>query len=503
MSWVDNAVIYQIYPRSFADGNGDGIGDVAGIRSRLPYLRSLGIDAVWLSPWYVSPMADAGYDVADYRDIDPIFGTLAEAEAFISEAHALGIRVIVDIVPNHCSDRHPLFQAALKAGRGSPERELFWFFDEPANEWDSHFGGPAWTQVEDGQWYLHMFDAGQPDWRWEHPRVREEFLTTLRFWLDRGVDGFRIDVADHLVKDLSVLDGWRNQDGVHEIYREWRKVADTYPQQPIFVGELWAEREEFLRYLRPDELHTGFNFPFLMCPWDATLMRDVIDSTLETHSHVGAPPTWVLSNHDVVRPVTRYGREDSGHAWIRPAEGWGADLALGRQRARTAALLSLALPGCAYVYQGEELGLPEVEDIPAAFLQDPRWLRSGNTDYGRDGCRIPLPWSGSEPPFGFSPNVVEPWLPQPASWASLTAEAQQNDPASMLTLYRDAILLRPSGDFSWLSLGDNVIAFTRGELTCLVNFGSEPIPLPPHKLVVLSSAPVTDTLPANTSAWLH
>ncbi len=503
MTWVDNAVIYQIYPRSFADGNGDGIGDLAGMRSRLPYLRELGVDAVWLSPWYVSPMADAGYDVADYRDIDPLFGTLAEATAFLEEAHAAGLRVIVDIVPNHCSDKHPLFQEALRAGRGSPERDLFWFFDEPVNDWSSHFGGPAWTQVEDGQWYLHMFAAEQPDWNWEHPRVHEEFQTTLRFWLDRGVDGFRIDVADHLVKDLTALGGWANREGVHEIYREWRKIADPYPQRPVFVGELWAERDEFLKYLRPDELHTGFNFAFLMAPWEETIFREVITDTLDTHAPIGATPTWVLSNHDVVRPVTRYGRPDSGHVWIRPPGGWEPDLALGTRRARAAALLLLSLPGCAYVYQGEELGLEEVEDIPPALLQDPRWHRSANTDYGRDGCRVPLPWAGSAAPFGFSPTTSA-WLPQPARWASKTAQAQAADPTSMLTLYRAALAARPSGDFAWRDLGPGLLAFTRGDLTCVTNFGPTPFPLPDHTTVVLASAPLLHAhLPADTTAWLR
>jgi alpha-glucosidase len=506
MTWVDNAVIYQIYPRSFADGSGDGIGDLAGMRSRLPYLRELGVNAVWLSPWYTSPMADAGYDVADYRDIDPLFGTLDEASTFIQEAHATGIRVIVDIVPNHCSDRHPLFQEALRAGPGSPERELFWFFDEPANDWPSHFGGSAWSQVPDGQWYLHLFAAEQPDWNWEHPRVREEFLTTLRFWLDRGVDGFRIDVADHLVKDLTASDGWTNQEGVHEIYREWRKVADTYPQRPVFVGELWAERDEFLRYLRPDELHTGFNFAFLMSPWDRDMFHEIITATLDTHGIIGATPTWVLSNHDVVRPVTRYGRNDSGHIWIRPPGGWLADYEMGTRRARAAALLLLSLPGCAYIYQGEELGLAEVEDIPSSKLQDPRWHRSDHTDYGRDGCRVPLPWSGSAPPFGFSPtDDVEPWLPQPAAWASMTAQSQAHNPDSMLSLYRAALAHRPAGEgFAWLELGPGLLGFQRDELTCVVNFGSEPATLPTHTEVVLSSGPLPHgTLPADTTAWLR
>ncbi len=498
MSWIDNAVIYQIYPRSFADGTGDGIGDIAGIRSRLPYLAELGVDAIWLSPWYTSPMADAGYDVANYRDIDPLFGTLAEATSFIADAHAAGIRVIVDIVPNHCSSQHPDFLAALAAGPGSLERELFHFYDEPVNDWQSHFGGSAWTQVPDGQWYLHMFDPGQPDWNWEHPHVRADFEATLKFWLDRGVDGFRIDVANHLIKDLHAEGGWVDQEGVHEIYRSWRKILSGYAHEPVFVGELWSEPSALAKYLRPDELNTAFNFPFLIASWEASALREVIDVTLA----VPATPTWVLSNHDVVRDVTRYGRTATEHIWIMPPTGWESDLTLGTRRARAAALLLLGLPGCAYIYQGEELGLPEVEDLPHELLQDPRWERSGHTDYGRDGCRVPLPWSGTAPPFGFSSG--EPWLPQPASWASLTASAQAADPTSMLSLYRAALRHRPSGPFAWLASAPDVLSFTRGDVTCLVNFGSTPVELPPHQSVLLSSNPLVDGhLPTDTSIWLH
>ncbi|HEX6683648.1 MAG TPA: glycoside hydrolase family 13 protein [Candidatus Limnocylindrales bacterium] len=531
--WIENAVIYQVYPRSFADGSGDGVGDIAGIRARLPYLRELGIDAIWLSPWYVSPMADAGYDVADYRDIDPLFGSLDAGVQLINEAHALGLKVILDIVPNHCSDRHPLFQAALAAGPGSPEREYFWFRDEPPNDWQSHFGGPAWTKVPDGQYYLHMFAPEQPDWNWEHPLVRKEFEQTLRFWFDLGVDGFRIDVADHLVKDLDTPGGYFNQEGVHEIYRSWRSIADGYPRKRIFVGELWDP--DFTSYLRADELHTGFNFAFLSCPWDPGLIREIITTTLDTHAEIGAPPTWVLSNHDVVRHVTRYGRTDTGHYWIPDLDGSNADLALGTRRARAAVLLTMSLPGCAYVYQGEELGLPEVEDIPFALLQDPRWMRSGGTDRGRDGCRVPLPWSGSAPPFGFSADGVAPWLPQPQSWAQLTAEAQDGDAKSMLELYRTALRLRRTwtseqplgrqtaggvavggvaaseqvvggaavGGLSWVELGEAVIAFRRGDLMCLVNFGGEPVALPAGGEVVLSSVRVTDSVPSDAAVWVR
>jgi alpha-glucosidase len=535
--WWRHAAIYQIYPRSFADGSGDGLGDIAGIRSRLGYLSDLGVEALWLSPWYVSPQADAGYDVADYRDIDPIFGTLTEAEEFIQDAHTYGIRIIVDIVPNHCSSAHPWFQAALRAGPGSPERDLFWFRpgrgengEQPPTDWMSNFGGPAWTRVADGEWYLHMFDPGQPDWNWENPRVHEDFATTLRFWLDRGVDGFRIDVADYIVKDPALPDvnradagvaqipdpavdatdkrePWRDQDGVHEIYREWRKIADSYPQEVAFVGELWiADPLRFTRYLRPDELHTAFNFAFLGCAWEAGAFRQVIDETLATHALVGAPPTWVLSNHDVTRHVTRYGRSDTRHTWELAKDSHPADLALGTKRARAAALLSLGLPGSAYIYQGEELGLPEVQDLPEELLADPRWKRSGHTDRGRDGCRVPLPWSGTEPPFGFGTGGS--WLPQPAAWRALTAEAEAADPDSMHSLYREALRIRREHRdeaFTWLPGDESVLAFERGGgFACLVNFGAEPVALPPGSTIVLASGPLSGgSLPADTAAWVR
>ncbi|MEV6967065.1 glycoside hydrolase family 13 protein [Hamadaea sp. NPDC051192] len=527
--WWRHAAIYQIYPRSFADGTADGIGDVAGIRARLGYLKELGIDALWLSPWYTSPMADAGYDVADYRDIDPLFGTLADAEAFLAEAHQLGIRVIVDIVPNHCSDQHPWFQAALAAAPGSPERDLFWFRpgrgehgELPPNDWQSNFGGPAWTQVPDGEWYLHLFAPEQPDWNWDHPDVREDFARTLRFWLDRGVDGFRIDVAEALVKDpalpdfadmpLGVPAPWVDQDGVHEIYREWRKIADSYPQEAIFVGELWiTDPERFARYLRPDELHTGFNFPFLSAAWDAGDLRTVIDQTLATHEPIGAPATWVLSNHDVTRVVTRYGRADTRHTWDLTREAHPADLELGTRRARAAALLSLSLPGSVYVYQGEELGLPEVQDLPEEVLADPRWVRSGHTDRGRDGCRVPLPWSGDAAPFGFSPTGVRTWLPQPPEWKALTAEAESGDPGSMLSLYRTALRLRHETaelldeGLRWLPAEPGVLAYARGEtFVCVVNTGAEPAELPAYAEILLASGDlVAGKLPADTAVWLR
>lgn len=531
--WWRGAVIYQVYPRSFADGGGDGIGDIAGIRSRLHYLSELGIDAIWFSPWYPSPMADAGYDVADYRDIDPVFGTLAEAEALISEAHALGMRTIVDVVPNHCSDAHPWFRAALAGGPDAPERELFWFRpgrgpggDQRPTDWVGEFGGPTWTRTVNpdgtpGDWYLHLFAPEQPDFNWDHPRVRAEFEDILRFWFDRGVDGIRIDSAGLLVKDGTLPETlpdrphpFRDLDGVHEIYRGWRRVADSYPGDRALIGEVWLpDRQRFANYLRPDELHAAFNFDFLGCAWDAAALRESIDGTLSAHAPVGAPATWVLSNHDVTRHVTRYGRADTRFSFAAKREGIPTDLELGTRRARAAALLSLALPGAAYVYQGEELGLWEVEDIPYELRQDPMWERSGRVDPGRDGCRVPLPWAGDTPPFGFSPDgaAAAPWLPQPADWKDRTVRAQTGDPHSMLELYRAAIAIRRSesalgdGGLTWLQAPDQVLAFARDSgFACLVNLSAVAVPLPAHERLLLASGPLDDDrLPPDTAVWLR
>jgi alpha-glucosidase len=534
--WWRDAVIYQVYIRSFADGDGDGMGDIEGIRSKLPYLRDLGVDALWINPWYRSPQADAGYDVADFRDIDPRFGTLADAEKLIADAHEHGLRIIPDIVPNHTSDQHRWFQDALAAGPGAPERQRYVFRpglgadgDRPPNNWRSVFGGPAWTRVADGEWYLHLFAPEQPDLNWANPEVHDEFADVLRFWFDRGVDGFRIDVAHGLVKDPELPDltgepderlahpHW-DRDEVHEIYRRWRRIADEYPGERKFVAEAWAPSPERLaRYLRPGGLHTAFNFDFLKCPWSPERMREVIDSTMASLTAVGAPPTWVLSNHDVPRHVTRYGRET---AWVphdQRAIGEDElvldepDLARGTRRARAAALLMLALPGGAYVYQGEELGLPEVEDLPEEALQDPMWERSGRTERGRDGCRVPMPWSGSTPPFGFgTTGSAEPWLPQPVAWRDRTAEAQDGDAASTLELYRAALRLRREldalgeGGMRWLDSPSGVLAFRREPgFTCVVNMSGNPQPLPDHNRILLTSNDLTDNhLPTDTAVWL-
>ncbi|GAA2209173.1 glycoside hydrolase family 13 protein [Nonomuraea monospora] len=480
-AWWRDAAIYQVYVRSFADGNGDGVGDLIGVRDRLPYLADLGVDAIWLTPFYTSPMADFGYDVADYRDVDPLFGSLADAKSLIDEAHDHGLRVIVDVVPNHTSSAHPWFQQALRGER----RDRYIFRDRP-NDWESIFGGPAWTQVEDGQWYLHLFDPSQPDLDWNSEEVRGEFLSILRFWLDLGVDGFRVDVAHGMVKPDGLPDiGRGNQarmvgrepvpffdnDGVHEIHRSWRAVLDSYPGERIGVAEAWAPTPERLaRYVRPDELHQAFNFHYLFAPWDAAELRTVIDSSLATAGSVGAPTTWVLSNHDVKRHVTRYG-----------------SLA----RARAAALLTLALPGSAYVYNGEELGLPEVLDLPAELCQDPQRLR--DPDSGRDGCRVPMPWT-------FDGGWNDPWLPIPGSWGELSVQAQHGVPGSTLELYRQALRLRKQldGELVWRDSPEGTLVFSRGGFVCAVNLTATAVDFGVEgELLIASDVPGA----ADSAAW--
>jgi alpha-glucosidase len=516
--WWRDAVVYQVYVRSFADGNGDGTGDLAGVRARLAYLAELGVDALWFNPWYPSPLADNGYDVVDYRAIDPAFGTLAEAEELIREARELGIRTIVDVVPNHVSSSHPWFEAALAAGPGSPERERFWFRkgDEPPNGWRSIFGGPAWTRVADGEWYLHLFAPEQPDLNWTHPDVWAEHEDVLRFWFDRGVAGVRIDSAALLVKDPALGEEpaepgpgehpYQDRDQLHEIYRRWRQVADGYDEARVLVGEIWLpDAERLARYLRPDELHTAFNFDYLACAWEPARLRASISSALATHAPVDAPPTWVISNHDVTRPVTRYGRDETSFSFEAKREGTPpTDVARGTRRARAAALLSMALPGSMYVYQGEELGLPEVEDIPPERRQDPMWHRSGGTDPGRDGCRVPIPWTRSLAEWR------DPWLPVPEGFAELSVEAESSDPGSMLSLYRTGLRMRraaPWGDAPSIRLLDgpaHVLAFERGDrFTCLVNFGPGSIELPPGADVLIASNELEGgVVPADTTVWL-
>ncbi|MER6506505.1 glycoside hydrolase family 13 protein [Nonomuraea sp. NPDC001636] len=490
--WWRDAVVYQVYPRSFADADGDGTGDLKGVRERLGHLAGLGVDAIWLSPFYTSPMADGGYDVADYRDVDPMFGTLADFDALVAEAHDRGIRVIVDLVPNHSSDRHPWFQAGL--------RDRYIFRDRP-NDWESIFGGPAWTQVEDGQWYLHLFAPEQPDLNWDNPEVRAEFRDVLRFWLDRGVDGFRVDVAHGMVKaeglpDVGPKEGrqaemlgdeqvpYFDQDGVHDIYREWRPILDSYPGGRMAVAEAWVSSPERLaRYVGPDELHQAFNFEFMMADFHAKSFRTVIEKSLAEAELVGAPTTWVLSNHDKPRHATRHG---------------------GLARARAATLLMLALPGSAYLYNGEELGLPEVLDLPDELRQDPAFRRTGES---RDGCRVPIPWT-SEPGCGWR----DPWLPIPPSWTQLSAEAQEHDPDSTLNLYRAALRLRKQhpalggGTLRWLETPEDVLAVQRDPgLVVMLNTGERPVAPVVPGTVLLASGPLAadGSVPPDTTVWIQ
>jgi alpha-glucosidase len=526
--WWTDAVVYQVYPRSFTDSDGDGIGDLRGLTSRLEYLADLGVDAIWLTPFYPSPLHDGGYDVSDYTDVDPRLGALADFDALVRGAKSHDIRVIVDLVPNHCSSDHPLFKKALAAGPGSPERDLFIFREgrgahggEPPNNWPSRFGGRAWTRVPDGQWYLHLFDSSQPDWNWHDPRVWAMFEEILRFWLDRGIGGFRVDVAHGLFKDPALADvpdptltnrpsAYYHRPEVHAVYRDWHQILASYPAAGFpgartAVGEVWADSVDTLApYLAPGELPQVFNFELLKARWSAPELRAAIDATNAFTDGSHAP--WVIGNHDVVRPVTR----------------WGS------AAARAAALLLLALPGSAYIYQGEELGLPEVTDIPDSARQDPTFRRTGGKVAGRDGCRVPLPWDRGGPSYGFSRTdaaspPAAPWLPQPAGWGERSVAAQAGDPESFLTLYREALRIRrwhpalgtgPDGSDSmrWLEAPGDALFFARDPgFLFLANLGTEPLRLPEFRTVLLSSGPLIHgpaglsdgSLPPDTAVWLE
>jgi alpha-glucosidase len=518
MPWWSNAVFYQAYPRSFCDSDGDGVGDLDGVTAKLDYLSWLGVDAIWLNPVTVSPMADHGYDVADPRDIDPLFGGMAAFERLIQAAHSRGIKITMDLVPNHTSSQHPWFQAALAAGRGSDQRQRYIFRDgtgpdgiHPPNNWLSIFGGPAWTRITEpdgnpGQWYLHLFDAEQPDLNWDNREVYDDLEKTLRFWLDRGVDGFRIDVAHGMAKppglpDMQVVkpemlladmddDPRFNHDGVHDIHRHIRTVLNDYPQA-VAIGEVWVyDNEQFARYLRPDELHLGFNFRLLRAEFDAADIRGAIENSLAAAAIESATPTWTLSNHDVDREATRYGGG-----------------CVGLSRAWAMALVMLALPGAVFIYNGEELGLENVE-LPDEALRDPVWERSGHTRRGRDGCRVPMPWEGDAPPFGFS-ATSDTWLPIPPQWVELTVQRQRDDPNSTLTFYRRAIEIRHCRTefggltVEWLDSPPDVLVFRLSSgLVCALNAGSGAVALPSSE-VLLASGPLVDgQLPPDTAAWL-
>ncbi|MCU1425452.1 MAG: alpha amylase catalytic region [Microbacteriaceae bacterium] len=533
--WWRTAVIYQVYPRSFNDSDGDGTGDLAGITSRLDHLSSLGVDAVWLSPFYPSPQRDGGYDVANYRDVDPEFGTLNDFDGLVATAHGLGIRVIVDLVPNHCSSDHPLFQEALASAPGSAARAKFHFRvgqaggETPPNDWQSMFGGPAWTRVVEadgspGEWYLHLFDRSQPDWNWDNSAVRADFELTLRFWLDRHVDGFRVDVCDAMVKAeglpnwphltkgvVSPIDGvmppmW-DQEGIHEIFREWREVLDSYSGTRMLCAEAWLQPERTARIVRPGEMNQAFNFAYLEQAWDAPAIRRTIETSLSANDAVGAPTTWVLSNHDVMRHASRYGYDTH----VELESGVGAedpqpDRALGLRRARAATALMLALPGSAYLYQGEELGMPEATDLPDGVRQDPVWERSGHLIRGRDGCRIPLPWTNEAASFGFSTSATT-WLPMAGDLGSFSVEAQDGVAGSTLEFYRAALALRRSlgwGQLTWNESPDELIDFSRGGVRVIANVSSVARALPQGCEVLLASGPLEGgTLPGDTTVWVR
>lgn len=541
--WWRQAAVYQIYPRSFADGNGDGIGDLRGIISRMPYLRLLGIDAVWLSPFYPSPLADGGYDVADYRDVDPKIGTLADFDELVSLLHATGIRIIVDIVPNHSSEHHAWFQSALASPAGSVERDRYIFRnglgtsgDKPPADWVAAFGGPAWEPVGDGQWYLHTFTKEQPDFNWDNDEVREDFRRTLRFWADRGVDGFRIDVANLLVKELpddlpsqAQLDGIErdggshpltDRDEVHEVYAEWRAVFNEYDPPRTAVAEAWVDApDRRARYASPSGLGQAFNFDLLRADFDARQFHRIVAENLEHAALFGSSSTWVLSNHDVTRHATRYGLPSLNGREVKQGVEWLAagadhrqvDTAGGLRRARAAILFLLALPGSTYLYQGEELGLHEVGDIPADLRQDPAFFRGGGNNYdgvGRDGCRVPLPWTRSGISFGFSPAHAH--LPQPEWFGAVAVEAQECNPTSTLKLYREALKLRrelQAGDtLEWLDepSREDVLAFIRPNgWVNVTNFGATPTALPQGNVRLASTPLDGPELPPFTTAWLQ
>jgi alpha-glucosidase len=488
--WWRDAVVYEIYVRSFADSDGDGLGDLEGIRSRLPYVRELGADAVWLTPFFPTPDADHGYDVTDYAGVDPRFGSLATFDALLADAHALGLRVLIDLVPNHTSIAHPWF-------REHPE--YYVWTDEP-NNWLSVFGGPAWTfDDERGRYYLHLFAREQPDLDWHNPDVRREFEAIIRFWLDRGVDGIRVDVAHGLFKDRELADEAEPVPGaelhsfdrrtavdrpeLHPLYRSWRALVDAYPGERFLVGEVFfRDPARVAAYVRPDELHLVFNFTLLFEDWDAAGVRSAIDRSLESLGGIGATPTWVLESHDVTRLPRRY--------------GGGAE---GLRRARAAVLLLLALPGAAFIYQGQELGLDEV-DLTDELRRDPIFFRTNGERLGRDGCRVPMPWTPEPPAYGFSAGT--PWLPQPGSFGPASVEAQRADPTSTLALYRRALARRPLGPFAWRESPPGTLVFARGEVLCATNVSGMPLPLPPGELLV-TSEPLSGAIPAGAAAWIR
>ena len=535
--WWRDCVIYQLYCKSFADSDGDGVGDLDGITARLDHIASLGVDGIWLNPSYPSPGRDGGYDVADYLTIDEALGGLPAFERLLAGTHARGLKLLLDLVPNHCSDQHPWFRAALAAEPGSPERRRFLFRDgrgvdgnEPPNNWTSVFGGPAWTRVVEadgrpGQWYLHSFDATQPDFDWTEPDVVRMFDTVLHTWFERGVDGFRIDVAYAMIKhpelpDVDDVDGanpylW-NQPGVHEIFARWRKIAASYNRDLLLVGEVWLPPQDAIDYIRPGELHQVFLFDLMQQPFERAAFQGSVDAAVTGLGRAAGVPAWTLNNHDVHRSVSRYGlvEPEPMHTAdpnaLRTRARGRVDVELGAARARAALLITLALPGAVYLYQGEELGLPEVQDLPAEARLDPIWTRSGGAEHGRDGARVPLPWTADRESFGFSPiGAPDPWLPQPAWFAQFAVAVQDADPASTLAFYRRALKARReqnlTGPLTWLDTArDDVLAMRRGELICVTVFDGGDFEWPDRwGTPVLRSGPDDGPAHPNETVWLR
>ena len=580
--WWKQAVVYQVYPRSFRDANGDGLGDIAGITEQVPYLKHLGVDAIWLSPFYPSELADGGYDVIDYRNVDPRLGTLEDFDELVTALHAHGMKIVVDIVPNHTSNMHEWFQAALTAEPGSPERDRYIFREGrgehgelPPNDWQSLFGGPAWQRVADGQWYLHIFTVEQPDLNWKNPEVHEDFKKTLRFWSRpwsgriphrrgawprqgsrqqtprRDGRGLRVRHRQSQWEQPAVATGAE----VHDIYREWNAVFNEYRPARFAVGEAWVIPEHQHLYAREGELGQVFNFEFAKANWNAAAFKVAIEDGIRSAHDAESTTTWVMSNHDVVRHASRYGLpqvpttgyHELPNDWLlRDGTTYIEDRDLGARRARAAILMELGLPGSVYVYQGEELGLPEVANIPWNHLEDPIAFHTDHAgaQKGRDGCRVPLPWRADDEPrpadwdplfgtgasFGFSDAPADgsapadPHLPQPLWYKQYAADKQMADDTSMFNLYRQAMQFRqehltPSDDtddITWLPGTDfnahnaEVVAYTRpctgegdGTFACIVNFGPDPIDLPAGT-VVLSSEPLDEPhkLSADTAVWM-
>ncbi len=535
--WWRDAVIYQIYPRSFADGNGDGIGDFSGIIHRLPALRELGVDAIWFSPFYVSPQNDAGYDVADYCDIDPLFGTLDDFDAMMAEANRLGLRVIVDVVPNHTSSEHVWFRAALAAAPGSAERERYIFRNGkgengelPPNNWKSMFGGPAWTRTinddgTSGQWYLHLFDTSQPDLNWENNDVLEYFDDVFRFWMKRGVSGFRIDVAHALRKQAGLPDwgddgeiknigpggtvapAWE-QPETHDIFRRWLRVLREHSDETMLCAEAWVNPpSELAKWVRPDEMQQAFNFVYCYAEWAPAPQRTVIDQSLDAFGAVGAASTWVLSNHDIIRAASRLSLPYPEGGAYDLIPGLVFDEALGRRRARAAAMVMLSLPGAAYIYQGEELGLPEVIDINPLERQDPTFARTNGERLGRDGCRVQIPWEQDKPAYGFS-ETGKSWITQPAIFGKLARDAQQGDATSFLEHYRHLLSVRRqhglgAGSLTWNATArDDVLSYTVNDVTVIVNFGTEPYAIPAGEIIAASASGISSQLGTDQAVWI-